>query len=75
MRAPYWDISGVRFEKAGPPRRLLNVTRLAREDSPVWQLVWRCFKRRRPEVAALLQDPNLHALRAAFDGEIHIELD
>jgi len=74
---PRWyDLSGVIFEREPrkPPQRL-NLTRLSRQDAAVSRCVWECIKRRKPALAALLQDKPLHDMRAFFNGEISIDLE
>jgi len=74
---PRWfDLSGVVFEREAHPRpQMINLTRLSRNDAAMSRCVWECIKRRRPALAELLQDKNLHALRDHFNAEISIELE
>lgn len=51
----------------GEPERLTNLTQLAPQDK---KTLWREIRTQRPALAALLKDPNLHALREAFDADI-----
>lgn len=61
---PAW----VRIERARPVARL-NLSAL---DPPAKRALWQRLQRERPALAALLRDPNLQALRAAFDAELYI---
>lgn len=65
----YFSLRGVRFTKYRQQPDLVNVTRLAANDPGTWQQVWHCIKRSRPQLAALLMDPQLAALQAYFDSE------
>ena len=82
-RDRWFDLSGVRFERY-QPQQLINVTRIAaaarapgasKEDQAAWAITWRCFKRNRPGVAELLQDPELRTIAEFFDADICIPVE
>ena len=56
------------FEHATPTRQQQLVL-----DIQAWNFTWRCIKRSRPALAALLQDEQVKAICAACDGQIMIE--
>lgn len=62
---PAW----VRIERATPVD-LVNLSRLGPVEK---RTLWREIRTQRPALAALLQDPTLQALRAAFEAELCIE--
>lgn len=53
-------------------RRELNLSRL---DALEKKLVWGCFQRTRPKLAALLKDDTVQALCGMFGAEIILNLD
>lgn len=53
-------------------REELNVSRL---DAVEKRLVWNCFKRSRPKLAALLRDPALQAVCSTFGADVIIAVD
>ena len=65
----FYDLRGVRFAKYCKPVGHVDVARLGAKDPATWSLVWRCIKRSRPQLAALLMDPQIAAIKEAFDVE------
>lgn len=61
---------GVRVERAGA-WRLENLSRLPAAQK---QARWAELRIERPALAALLRDPQLQALRAAFNAEVYIDV-
>lgn len=53
------------------PHRLVNLTQLAAAEK---QRLWREIRTQRPALAALLQEPNLQALRQAFEADLCIDM-
>jgi len=65
----YFSLRGIRWTKYRKRPDQVNVTRLAAQDPGAWSLVWRCIKRSRPQLAALLMDPQLAAIQKTFNCE------
>ncbi len=45
-----------------------------RMEIAAWNITWRCFKRTRPGLAKMLQDPDFKAFVKAFNADISIEI-
>lgn len=67
------QLPGIRFTRV-PPGKTLNLTRLSQTDPPLARCVWECIKRRQPDLANLLRDAGLQAMREFFDGSIILDL-
>lgn len=65
----FFDLSGICFRRYKPSTTRVNTTRLAQSDPATWSLVWRCIKRSRPHLAALLMDPQLARWQKFFNAE------
>jgi hypothetical protein len=66
---PFYDLTGVRFVRVRDTGEI-NLTRLAESDRKRWAALWKKIKRNNPKLAALLKEPELHALREKFNGHI-----
>lgn len=70
----FWNISGLRVVHARR-ERLLNLSRLRREDRVMAGLVWQCIQRSRPDLADLIQSDAMQEAVRMFDADIHMVIE
>lgn len=71
----YWSLKGIRFSRHRH-RKVVNLSKLSREDRGMWNLVWRCIKRTRPGLAKMLtEDEVVQEIRATFNADFLMYLD
>lgn len=73
---PSFNLSTViNLARASENTEILKRTVEQHMDRAAWGITWQCLKRRRPELAKLLSDPDFKAMQQAFNAEIYIDVE
>lgn len=74
MTKPYWQLDRPPDppKPRGPRVQFVNLTAMAPTQK---RLVWQNVQQNNPDLAALLKEPNIQALKEAFNAQILVKLD